>query len=294
MGSLNRDERRTLRDVQAHLQASRLREQVVTEQLGTVDVYFHKSNPAPHLNCATPHKGVAWVRREDLVSAFGGLEHLGRIPRLVFLDALFPAAFRQQIEMMGLTLEDERAAMVFQPLYGPALADEDLFGTLPGGISSPINATMVTAQADLATWLRVFRAAYYNTESVRIEPREVEPLVNAAAGGNLVYLLASYEHTPLGVARLVVTPPSAEIEVMSVAPLWHGMGLEIALVTSAVKTALERGCNTVFTIAPPEEFTQLYRRLGFVDLTHQLTFWRIEDREKAERIAKEAQGDSAR
>lgn len=291
MGSLNRDERRTLRDVQLHLQTSRLREQVITEQLGTVDVYFHKSNPAPHLNCATPHKGVAWVRHEDLTSAFSGLEHLGRIPRLVFLDALFPAAFRQQIEMMGLTLEDERAALVYHPLYGPSMQDEDLFGMLPAKVHPPITISIATTQPDLATWLRVFRAAYYNTESVRIEPREVEPLVVAAAKGQTVYILAAYENTPLGVARIVVTPPSAEIEMMSVAPLWHGMGLELALVTAAVKTGLERGSNTIFTIAPPDEFTQLYRRLGFVDLTHQLTFWRIEDREKAERTAKEAQGD---
>jgi GNAT superfamily N-acetyltransferase len=294
MASLNRDERRTLRDVQAHLQAAYLREQVVTEQLGTVDVYFHRSNPAPYLNCAMPHKGVAWVRREDLISAFSGLERLGRIPRLVFLDALFPSAFRQQIEMMGLTLEDERAAMVYHPLYGPALPDEDLFGMLPTKIQPPITISVATSQSDLATWLRVFRAAYYNTESVRIEPRDVEPLVTAAAQGQLVFILATYESTPLGVARLVSTPPSAEIEMMSVAPLWHGMGLEIALLASAVRIGLERGCNTIFAIAPPEEFMQLYRRLGFVDLTHQLTFWRIEDREKAERTAKEAQGDNAR
>jgi hypothetical protein len=53
------------------------------------------------------------------------------------------------------------------------------------------------------------------------------------------------------------------------------MGIEIALITTAARAAMERGCNTVFTIAPPEEFTRLYHLLGFVDLAHMLTYWRI-------------------
>ncbi len=50
MSSLNREERQTLRSVQAHIHASIVHSQVVIEQIGTVDVYFHPTNPIPHLN----------------------------------------------------------------------------------------------------------------------------------------------------------------------------------------------------------------------------------------------------
>ena len=125
MDALNRYERQTLRRIQAYLQAALLDTHVVVEQLGTVDVFFHPSDSDPYLNCATPHKGVAWVRRDDLTSAFTGLQRLGRQPRLVFQEALFPAAFQQQLNLMGLALTYEQVVMVYQPVLGPSPLDEN-------------------------------------------------------------------------------------------------------------------------------------------------------------------------
>jgi GNAT superfamily N-acetyltransferase len=70
---------------------------------------------------------------------------------------------------------------------------------------------------------------------------------------------------------------SAEIESVVTAPLWHGMGLETALITTAIRATLEHKCDIVFTIAPSDAATRLYRALGFVDLTHVMTFWQAEE-----------------
>ncbi len=277
MQSLNREERKTLRTIQTHIRESTRARQAAIEQLGTVDVYFHPSNPDPYLNCATPHKGVAWVRRDDLYSAFDSLERLGRIPRLVFQDALFPAAFRQQLETMGLTLEDQRVIMVYRPVYGPDLPDETPRDRLPTEFNYGITAAVTATQSDLAAWLRVFKAGYYNTETLSVNLDEVDPLVELAEQGEKIFVLASYQDTPLGTAQICVRHTSAEIESVVTAPLWHGMGLETALITTAVRAVFAQNRSIIFTITSSDAITHFYRLLGFVDLTHMMTFWQAEE-----------------
>lgn len=277
MQSLNREERKTLRRIQAHIRESTRAKQAVIEQLGTVDVYFHPSNPEPYLNCATPHKGVAWVRRDDLYSAFTGLDRLGRVPRLVFQDALFPYAFQQQLGLMGLTLEETRVIMVFRPMIGPDLPGETPRGRPPDTFGHAITATVATKQAELATWLRIFKSGYYNTERLSVDPADVAPLKQATQRGEKIYVMASYQDTPLGTAQVGIRGSSAEIETIVTAPMWHGMGLEMALIATAVRATLERSCDIIFAVAPSDAMTRLYRLVGFDDLTHVLTFWQAEN-----------------
>jgi GNAT superfamily N-acetyltransferase len=273
MESLNRDERQALRSIQAHIGASVLEAGVVLEQVGTLDVYFHPTNPDPYLNCATPHRGVAWVRRDDLNGAFNGLQHLGRIPRLVFQEALFPQAFQQQLQVMGLTLEDERQVMAYRPLYGPNPPGEEPLGRLPDALPDDVTTEVATTKSALATWLRVFRSGYYNAETLTVDPADVAPLVAAAKQADRLFITASYRDTPLAVARVALRESTAELEVVVTAPLWYGMGLETALVMTATREAMERGCAVVFTVAKSEDFMRLCRRMGFVEVTRVLTFW---------------------
>lgn len=272
MDALNRYQRQTLRRIQAYLQAALLDTDVVVEQLGTVDVYFHPKNPDPYLNCATPHKGVAWVRRDDLKSAFDGLQRLGRAPRLVFQEALFPVAFQQQLRLLGLELEHERLVMVYQPVIGPSPPEETLFGCLPDTFAPEVAVGLASSRDELATWLRVFHTGYYQVDEVAIEPEAVDTLVRVQASGRNLFVLARYQGNPLGAARLGLRDDTAELEVVVTAPLWHGMGLEDALIIKAVRAAEARGCETIFTIQPPEAYARLYRRLGFLELTRVLTF----------------------
>ncbi len=272
MEALNRQERQTLRRIQSYLQTALLDMQVVVEQLGTVDVYFHPTNPDPFLNCATPHKGVAWVRRDDLNGAFIGLERLGRDPRLTFQDALFPAAFQQQLKLMGLYLENVRMVMVYQPICGPVPNDEILFGCLPGSFNPDVQITVATDAAMLGAWLRVFRAGYFNTDALAVEPEMVQALVRAVDSGRNLFVLSHYQGTPLGAARIGIRNTTAELEAVVTTPLWYGMGLEDAMIATAVREVETHGCNTIFTIQPPEEYMRVFRRLGFEELTRVLTY----------------------
>jgi GNAT superfamily N-acetyltransferase len=283
MESLNRDDRQALRSIQAYMGASMLDAGAVLEQVGTLDVYIHPTNPDPYLNCASPHRGVAWVRRDDLNGAFAGLQNLGRIPRLVFQEALFPQALQQQLKAMGLTLEHERQVMAYRPVYGPNPPNEEPIGRLPDTLPDDVTTQVATSKPDLATWLRVFRSGYYNAETLTVDPADVEPLIAAANQRTSLFVTASYRDTPLGAARVGLRSSTAELEAVVTAPLWHGMGLEAALVMTATREAMEGGCDVVFTVAQSEDFLRLCRRLGFVEVTRVLTFWLIDQNDSTYR-----------
>ena len=272
MTSLDRDDQHIYRQIQEHIAASARYAPVIVEQVGTVDVLFHPDHPDPHLNCARPHDGIAWVQPRDLAVAFRALERLGRVPRLVFEDALVPPGFRQQVEAAGLIPDDERALMVYRPVLGPDPPGETPRGRLPAAIDPPVTAYVARTPEDLSTWLCVARAGYDPRDAPVVDLEEIEPLIAATRDGHAAYILASYTDTPLGAARVALRPPTAQLEMVTTAPLWHGMGLEAALVTAAVRAALEQGCDIVFTIAPSAEQTRLCYRLGFVPLTLILSY----------------------
>ncbi|RPI95210.1 MAG: GNAT family N-acetyltransferase, partial [Chloroflexi bacterium] len=114
-------------------------------------------------------------------------------------------------------------------------------------------------------------------ELLAVDPDMVRPLVHAAARAEKVFVMAHYERSPLGTARLDVRGHTAEIEAVVTAPLWHGMGLEPALIASAVQKVLARGVDIVFCVTPVEDYARMYRHLGFVELTRVLTYWLAED-----------------
>ncbi len=281
----NRYERRLLRRIQEFRRAALLEMHAVVEQLGTVDVFFHPNNPDPSANCITPHKGVAWVRREDLRNACAGLARLGRAPRLIFQAALFPEAFRRQLLLMGLRPESERHILVYRPLYGPAPLGESLYGQLPEAFHYEVTASVAADPPSLRTWLRVFHAGYYGADTAAVDQAQITELVHQAASGQRVFVLAAYRGTPLGAARVSLRERVAELENVVTEPFWEGMGLEEALVTVGVRAAEARGCDLIFTLSPPQKPLALYRRLGFLPLT-QLLIYRQQTDQAADSASK--------
>ncbi len=277
MNMPNRYERRLLRRIQEFRRTALLETHTVVEQLGTVDVLFHPNNPAPAANCITPHKGVAWVRHEDLRNACAGLELLGRAPRLIFQAALFPEAFRRQLPLMGLEPENAWQLLVYRPLYGPAPFRESLYGQLPDTFHYDVTASLADEPSTLRTWLRVFQAGYYRTDTAPVDQAQVTELERQAAAGHRIFALAAYRGTPLGAARISVRGRVAELEAVVTEPYWESMGLEEALVTTGVRAAEAQGCDLIFTLSPPQEPPALYRRLGFLPLTQLLIYRQRKD-----------------
>lgn len=256
----DRAERQQLRQIQAHLRASAAAAGAVFESIGTVDVCIHLTSQSPRLNGIMPHKGVAWVRREDLQAACLGLERLGRVPRLIIQDALFPQAFAQQLHLMGLELETSQALYLYAPLYGPELPGEVLRGRLPPAFAPDVTARLATDTPDLTVWLHLFQSS---GESVPLAPDTVRALADAATRGEKLFTVAYYDRMPLGIARAGLYGSSAELEVLRTAPHWQNLGLEEALITTTIRAAQAHGAGLIFTTGPAA-YERLYRRLGFV------------------------------
>ena len=182
---------------------------------------------------------------------------------------------------MGLYLENERMVMVYQPIIGPVPARETLYGCLPNTFQPDVTVTVAADHATLGTWLRVFRAGYFNTDALTVEPEMVETLVQAVAKERNLFVLAYFQGTPLGAARVGLHNFTAELEAVVTTPLWHGMGLEDAMIATAVREAQQRRCHTIFAIQPPEHYARVYRRLGFAELTRVLTYRLAADAESS-------------
>lgn len=273
MDALTRPDRQALRRIQTYLRAAREDAGAVLEPVGTLDLIHHPTDPNPDLNCVTPQTGAAWIRRDDLNAAFARLDTLGRVPRLVYHEALSPAAWQPQLESIGLVLERARAVLVYQPVQGPAPAGETLFGRLPDTLPQDVTVRIARAAGDLHTWLRIFDSEYaHDEDALNNAPGVVAELVAMAAAGQRLFVTASFQNTPLGAACAGLRDTVAEFEAAVTAPLWYGMGLEAGLIISATREAAARGCTTVFTIQPPQDARRIYRRLGFVALSRVLTF----------------------
>lgn len=278
MDVLNRHEREILRRIQPYLHSG-LDAGTVSEQVGTVDVYFHPKTRDSYMNCVTPHKGVTWINRDDLDDGLVALDRLGRTPRLIFQEALFPDGFQQQLRLMGLAFETEQTVMVYQPLVGPAPAGETIFGSLPDALPHDVETVVATTWSQVEMWLQVFYTAYYNSHAPAVEPEVVDALLDEIADGHVFCVQASYQGTPLGVAQIALHDDSAELESIEILPLWHGMGLETGMIMTAVREAQARGYTVVFTVQPPGEIRRLYHRLGFAALSRVLVYKRPDDLE---------------
>ncbi len=272
MDSLNRDERHVLRGIQDHLRAARTETGAVIERLGTVDVLVHPTSHDPDVNCIMPHKGVAWIRREDLRVAFIGLERLGRVPRLVFMRELFPTAFQQQLALMGLVREEVRTILVYRPVYGPALPDEVLYGSPPAHMAPEIDTSLTVTESGLAAWLSIVRSAEAGVEVGESSREDAALLATVTHSGDKLFVLARYEGVPRGAAYVSCFDQVAGLEIVVTLPLWQGMGMEGPLIATGVRAALGHGSETVFALAPTPLIARLCRRIGFVDLTDILIF----------------------
>jgi hypothetical protein len=273
MDSLTREERHALRGIQDHLRATRQETGAVIEQVGTVDVVVHPTSPDPDLNCVMPHKGVAWIRREDLRAAFTGLERLGRTPRLIFMQALFPTAFSHQLALMGLVQEETRPILVYRPLLGPALPDERLYGTLSECANPIIDTALTMTESGLAAWLSIVRSAEMGEAVEAVAPEDVAALATITRGSDKLFVLARYDGIARGAAYVACYDRAAGLDVLATFPGWHGMGMESPLIATGVRAALACGSQTIFTLAPTPLIARLCRRMGFVDLTEVLIYY---------------------
>lgn len=260
MPTLDRRERQRLRAIQAHLLDECLNAGAQYEQLSTVGVVYHPQQTTPRCNHVIPHHGVAWTRSADVTAAFEQLVARQRTPTFRFLESLFPQAFTRQLALSGLTRQARQRVWIFEPLYGPALPDEHLFGQPATTLAPDWQLLSVTSDAQRTTWCDLM-------------VRNPQELVMPAKAQRW---LAAYKGQPVAAGGVVLGSEVARVEQPRFAPHWHGFGLEAALLAAGIQHALLENCAILYTIeaAPANTLsdTTPYRQVGFERLTAVLVY----------------------
>ena len=277
MPSLIRSERQTLRDIQQHILALKIRAGASYQQISTVGVLFHPDSTQSAFNLVTPHQGVAWTRSEDLHEAFDLLEARGRRARLQYLRGLFPEAFERQLSLYGLEREETTPIWVYSPIQGPFPQHETPFGQLRSQDYrlEDFSVEVVETRERTSDWLRTYRSAAYDVDVTGADRVELELLRNEQKQNHSILLLGSHHQTPIAAGKITLHDEAAEIEEPVIFNDWSGMGFEDALLAEAVKMLLKQERRTLYIRGNPSFQKNLFLRMGFVQMTQSTTFVRV-------------------
>src|SRR5258706_7776090 len=113
--SNERESKHILRQIQDHLGEMHTKLGALRESVGMVEVFHHPSTNAPMLNYITPRKNTAWVSSSYLQQGLTHLAQQGRLPRVEYIEGLYPPAFARTLRDLGLELERETLIMVYKP-----------------------------------------------------------------------------------------------------------------------------------------------------------------------------------
>ncbi len=260
--STERESKHILRQIQDHLGEMHVKLGALRESVGMVEVYHHPSTNTPTLNYITPRKNTAWVSGSYLQQGLAYLTQQDRLPRVEYIEGLYPPAFARTLRDLGLGLERETLIMVYKPggIAGhptPMLVERPL----PDGIV----IRQVTDQEGIGQWWYVWRNGHFDVMSLGVEPLFVGQDMQANWTGKQLDYILYRGGFPAGVARVSFHKETAHILAMALLKEMRTPAMIQLLQMAAVKGALERGAKLVFAPGENEAERRMARELGFMD-----------------------------
>jgi hypothetical protein len=248
--------RQALRNVQEHLAQAHLTLGAQRETTGLVDVVHHPTSKLPNLNYVTPRKSTAWISGKEVQQGLDQLRKLGRIPRVHYIEGLFPPMFAKTLHGLGLRVEQETPIMLYHPSQTP----------LPKR-SVPDSVTLVPVkdQRGSELWWYIWRNAYYEVLTTGIEPLFVGRDMREIMMGRQIDIIAYSHGFPAGVVRVTIQNNTAHITALALMKELRTPDMTHLLQIEAIKAAVERECTLVFAPGETERDRRQYRELGFVD-----------------------------
>jgi hypothetical protein len=252
-----KEARKRLRQVQAHMSQAHRNLGAEVDVMGLVDVFHHPESTLPHLNYVALRKNTAWVPGPEIEKGLGRLRDLERVPRVYYVEGLYPPIFAKSLRELGLTVEREIAIMTYQ-------ADP---GRVQVGVTAPngMHAQIVSDQDGIALWWYVWRNARYDVVSNGVEPVYVGKDMRELVLGNQVDIILYHHRFPVGVARMTINNETANITALAVMKEARTPENLWLLYHKALRTAIDRGCKLIFTAGETEADRRLCRKIGFVD-----------------------------
>lgn len=252
-----KESRRVLRFVEEHLAKAHLNLGVKQESVGLVDVTYHPSNKLSHLNYVSPRKKTAWIPGPEIEKGLEHLRRLHRIPRVYYIEGLYPPLFAKSLRDLGLIIEDEIPLMA----YRITEQKDDLSLTM----LSSMHTEEAEDQDGVAMWWYVWRNAYYDVITGGTEPVYIGQDMREITLGRQVDILVYRYGFPVGVIRLTIHDKTANINAIAIMKEERTPQMIKVVHQVALKTAIERGCTLVFTSGDSDKNRNICREIGFVD-----------------------------
>ncbi len=261
MPTLDRHERQRLRYLQEHLLNQCVLAGADYTPISTVGTIYHPQLDHPDLNLIIPHRGVAWTRTDDVMEAFEYMRDHHREPRFQYLEKLFPAAFHQQLLLKGLKPVASRHIWVYEPIYGPSLLNESLYGQIMDG-NRPLRGNSVQ--------LTIHKV---KSETETEKWRDLTHIEDDVIAPMLVHRWLGYHNDePVAALQSTFENQNTEILLPCVIDDWQGFGFERAIVNTALLTALEASSQMVYLVGESKKHAAQYEALGFTFFTRVLSF----------------------
>lgn len=270
-----KESRRVLRFVQSHLSQAHLNLGVRRETVGLVDVIYHPTNNLGHLNYVSPRKNTAWIPGPEIEKGMDYLRELQRVPRVTYIEGLFPPLFAKTLRELGLVVEREIPLMAYRadtPAQQPALLSE-------------MSYEEAVDHEGVAMWWYVWRNAYYDVVTGGTEPVYIGQNMREITLGRQVDLILYRYGFPIGVARLTLHNESAHINAIAIMKEERKPDVVRVLHHIALKTALDRGCTLVFTSGDTDQNRSVCREIGFTDFGSLVCYTEEETTEENARVA---------
>ncbi len=260
--STERESKHILRQIQDHLGEMHVKLGALHESVGMTEVYHHPTTNTPTLNYITPRKNTAWVSSTYLQQGLSHLAQYDRLPRVEYIEGLYPPAFARTLRDLGLELEHETLIMVYKPggIAGrttPMLVERPL----PEGIA----IRQANDQESIGQWWYVWRNSHYDVLSLGVEPLFVGHDMQATWTGKQLDYILYYGGFPAGVVRVSLHKETAHILAMALLKEIRTPAMIQILQMAAVKGALERGAKLIFAPGEEEAERRMARELGFMD-----------------------------
>lgn len=259
---VDRETRHILRRVQDHLITAQAALGAVHETVNLMEVVYHPDNTYGNLNYTTPRRKTAWVSANQIQHGVDYLIKHNRLPRIIYIEGLFPPLFAKNLRKMKFEVESESSIMIY---LRDGYKNQE---TAPLPKPRPpynLRAKIVDDVNDAAVWWYIWENAYYDVITLGVEPLAVGRTLGAIKMGHQLDIILQRDSFPIGVARVTIQNGTAHVVGLAILREQRTPELLRILLHMATYAALERGCDLVFTPTDTDEDRHISRELGFMD-----------------------------
>ncbi|MEP7290579.1 MAG: hypothetical protein ABI835_02295 [Chloroflexota bacterium] len=266
-----KESRLLLRRVQDHLFQAHTGFGADHESAGFVDVIHHPSNRLPDLNYVTPRRNTAFVSGKYVQQGLDRLRELERLPRVQYIEGIFPPMFAQVLASLGLAMERDASIMVY--------STSGLSGIKTPPLRKPrtpsgVRLELTTDERGVELWRKVWRNPDYDVLSLGVEPLAVGGDGTEQKTGQEIDVLMYRHDFPIGAARIGVQGVTQSAHVVAAALYRETRSDQLTklLLATALRAGLARGATLVFTPGESAADRAVSQSLGFIDLGRMVCY----------------------